>query len=35
MKDDPIVFVVKDKTSLLVVALTVAVFMYATTGMIF
>jgi len=35
MNDDPIVFVVKDKTSLLVVALTVAVFMYATTGMIF
>jgi 4-hydroxybenzoate polyprenyltransferase len=35
MNDDPIVFAAKDKTSLLVAAFTVAVFMYATTGMIF
>jgi len=33
MHDDPIVFAVKDKVSLLVAALTSVVFVYATTGL--
>ena len=35
MHDDPIVFAAKDKASLLVAALTVVVFVYAATGMMF
>jgi len=35
MHDDPIIFAVKDKASLLVAAFTVVVFLYAGTGMVF
>ena len=35
MHDDPIVFAVKDKTSILVAAITVIVLIYAATGMNF
>jgi 4-hydroxybenzoate polyprenyltransferase len=35
MHDDPIIFAVKDKASLLVAAFTAVVFLYAGTGMVF
>ena len=35
MHDDPIVFAVKDKTSILVAAITAIVLIYAATGMNF
>jgi 4-hydroxybenzoate polyprenyltransferase len=34
MHDDPIVFAIKDKTSIFVALLTVVIFMYASTGMV-
>jgi 4-hydroxybenzoate polyprenyltransferase len=35
MHDDPIIFAIKDKASLLVAAFTAVVFLYAGTGMVF
>ena len=35
MHDDPIIFAVTDRASLLVLALTAIVFVYAATGMAF